>query len=384
MTEQLEQIAIEIKARLVDRDTARKTDIENSWHIGRLLLEAKELFDTHVAFGKWAQEAFGFTGVWRWKLMRLSSKPLTIVKGYKTLSDALAESCRREKPKANPSFAPYYGPCEVHIGDNLDVLPSFADGSIDLIVTSPPYADLRSDTPIHPNSYVQWFVPMAREFLRVLKPTGSFILNIGDKTVGGWRHPYVYQLVLALTEDVGFKWAETYFWCKDNAMPGDFGKRASPAVEYIYWFAKGKEYWWSDSDIRVPYKSKPHLGKPKSLLREPNGEERDFYQRGGALPPNYFTWPKAHVSDGADKHTAVYPAELPEWFILAGCPLGGIVMDPFAGSGTTGVAANRLGRKAILIERNPAHEATIHERLNTAQQRLGFNEEASDADESRT
>jgi DNA modification methylase len=252
------------------------------------------------------------------------------------------------------------------VGDCLEVLRDHVpDECVDLIVTSPPYADLRPECSIRPDDYVDWFTPRAEQFLRVLKPTGSFILNICDRVVDGERHLFVFDLVIALKRQLGFVFVETHYWMKRNPMPGSFRKRAMPAVEPIFWFARTKSHYWSDEGIRQPYRSKRHLGKPKSRLRAPNQSERDLYRRGSALPPNYFTWTKEGKRDGADFHTAVFPIRLPTWFIKAGCPAGGTVMDPFAGSGTTAIAAQVLGRDWVLIEQDPAYADVICQRLGT-------------------
>jgi DNA modification methylase len=252
------------------------------------------------------------------------------------------------------------------IGDNLEVLADWPSDSVDLVLTSPPYGGLRRETAIVPDHYVDWFLPRARQFLRVLKPTGSFILNLASVVVRGERHPFVHELLVALKRDVGFFYVEDFFWAKPDPMPGAFGKRATPAVEFLFWLAKSRDYCWNDDEIRVPYRSRPHLGTPKSHLRSPAGEERDLYQAGGAMPTNLFTWPSAHARDGASEHSAVFPLALPMWFIRAGCPPAGVVMDPFAGSGTTGEAALRLGRQAVLVEREAAYESVIRARLQHA------------------
>lgn len=102
---------------------------------------------------------------------------------------------------------------DIRLGDCLDVLRSFADNTFDLIVTSPPYADSRSKTygDIKPDDYVAWFLPRSQEFLRVLKPTGTFILKIKEKAVNGERHTYVLELILSLRKQ-GWLWTEEFIW----------------------------------------------------------------------------------------------------------------------------------------------------------------------------
>lgn len=368
----LQDIEESLRNLIALQKQAERSALETGWYIGDLLNQARREFyqGDDLGFGQWASKEAGHTQVWRWKRMKLATYPIQDVMGYGTLDDALVALRANSNPAILPvSPHPYTGPCEIIIGDCEKVLAERESDFVDLIVTSPPYADLRAE---HyggppPGEYVDWFLPKSEQFLRVLNPTGSFILNIGRLTEQGQESPYVFELVLALREQ-GWWWAWTYFWWKTNPMPGRFGKRGVPAVEYIFWFAKSRDYFWDDKAIRTAYQSEPHPGKPKSFLRDPNPEQRDFYQAGGALPPDYFTWTKAHVSDGAGEHTAVFPIELPEWFILAGCPVGGTVLDPFAGSGTTGLAAEKHNRKAILIEENSAYEAVIKKRLGEQRQ----------------
>lgn len=110
---------------------------------------------------------------------------------------------------------------DLYLGDCLDVLAKFDADSIDLIVTSPPYADRRSKTygGINPNVYVDWFMPRAEQFMRVLKPTGTFILNIKEKAVDGERHTYVIELILEMKK-LGWLWTEEFIWHKKNSYPG--------------------------------------------------------------------------------------------------------------------------------------------------------------------
>jgi len=106
-------------------------------------------------------------------------------------------------------------------GDCKEVLKTIDENSINLIITSPPYADRRKNTygGIKPENYVDWFLPISNELLRVLKPSGTFILNIKEKAEEGERHTYVIELILALRKQ-GWLWTEEYIWYKKNSYPG--------------------------------------------------------------------------------------------------------------------------------------------------------------------
>lgn len=110
---------------------------------------------------------------------------------------------------------------DILLGDSKEVLKSLSDNSVDLIVTSPPYADQRKDTygGIHHDKYVEWFLPISEQLLRVLKPTGTFILNIKEKVVDGERSTYVMELILAMRKQ-GWLWTEEFIWHKKNSYPG--------------------------------------------------------------------------------------------------------------------------------------------------------------------
>ena len=119
-------------------------------------------------------------------------------------------------------------------GDCLDVLAPLSNNSIDLIVTSPPYADQRKQTygGIHPDKYVDWFMPRAKEFLRVLKPDGTFVLNIKERVVDGERHTYVLDLILAMRAQ-GWLWTEEFIWHKKNSYPGKWPNRFRDSWERL-------------------------------------------------------------------------------------------------------------------------------------------------------
>lgn len=229
--------------------------------------------------------------------------------------------------------------------------------SVDLVFTSPPYADARSYSRIHPDRYVEWFLPFAIAMFETTTATGSLVLNIKNRVANrgplrGQRHPYVYQLVLALQE-MGWRWIETYIWFKPNAVPGRFGPRTKDSFEYVYHFARGSRPYFDLEAVRVPYKATPEEIARRRLdtLGRRNtdagfGRDRTkTYLLGGADPGNVINVPQTYNQHRVVAHTAAMPEGLAAFFIRVASPPGGIVLDPFAGSGTTVVVARRLGRR---------------------------------------
>ena len=142
----------------------------------------------------------------------------------------------------------------IHLGDCLTIMAAMPAESIDLIVTSPPYADARRHTygGIAPDIYVDWFAERADQVLRILKPSGSFILNIKEKAVDGERHTYVLDLILALKREVGFRWVEEYIWHKTTAAPGKWKYRFRDSWERILHLSKTKDLKMRQDSVKVP------------------------------------------------------------------------------------------------------------------------------------
>ena len=247
-------------------------------------------------------------------------------------------------------------------GDAAELLPRLPESSVDLFFTSPPYADARAYSRIHPDHYVDWFLPYAKEMLAATTETGSMIINIKNRvanrgTLRGQRHPYVYQLVLAL-QDMGWRWIETYIWAKPNAVPGKFGPRTKDSFEYVYHFAKGARPYFDLDAVRVPYKA--DAAEIARRRQDANGRrttEAGFgrdrtktYLRGGADPGNVVSVAQTYNQHRGVAHTAAMPEGLAEFFIRCASPADGLVVDPFAGSGTTVAVGRRYGRRALGFE----------------------------------
>ncbi|MDW8351490.1 MAG: site-specific DNA-methyltransferase [Anaerolineae bacterium] len=244
-------------------------------------------------------------------------------------------------------------------GDCLEVLRSFADESFDLIITSPPYADSRARTygGIHPDAYVDWFLPRAEQFMRVLKPSGTFILNIKEKVVNGERHTYVLELILALRRQ-GWLWTEEYIWHKKNCYPGKWPNRFRDAWERCLQFNKQKKFKMFQDAVRVPMGEWAET-RLKSLGK--NDVVRFDSRVGSGFGKNIANWLNRDLAyptnvlhlateTGNKNHSAAFPLALPEWFIKLFTEAGDWVLDPFVGSGTTCEAAQKLGRNSVGID----------------------------------
>lgn len=238
--------------------------------------------------------------------------------------------------------------------DALLGLQQVPDASVTLCLTSPPYADLRSKS--YPTSsvsqYVSWFLPIAQEILRTLAPTGSFVLNIGDKIENGERSTYCMELVLELKK-LGFKFIDEIIWVKKNGVP-NAGRRRANQFEHIFHFAKDLKPVWNPDPIRTPYAaSSVSRAKKPIKCNVSNRESRkssnsSSYKKWnlhsqGAYPKNVLSFKK----DSGKNHPASFSIELPLHFIRAHSNPGDLVVDPFAGRGTTLEAARMLDRNYL-------------------------------------
>ncbi|HVP73776.1 MAG TPA: site-specific DNA-methyltransferase [Phycisphaerales bacterium] len=257
-------------------------------------------------------------------------------------------------------------------GDCRTLLATLPDESIDLTVTSPPYADQRKHTygGVSPGEYVEWFAPISAQLLRVTKPTGSFVLNIKERVVAGERHTYVLELIMKMREQ-GWLWTEEYIWHKKNCHPGKWPNRFRDAWERCLHFTKQRDFAMHQDAVRVPMGDWKHArlrnlsatDKRRDNSRVNSGFGKkiaNWIGRDLAYPTNVL-----HMATecGNKSHSAAFPSELPSWFIRLFTKEGDVVLDPFLGAGTTALAAARLGRRFVGIELQQEFVALVHERL---------------------
>lgn len=257
-------------------------------------------------------------------------------------------------------------------GDCEDVIKKFPENSIDLIVTSPPYADKRKKTygGIHPDKYAKWFLPKAKQFLRVLKPTGTFILNIKEKAVNGERHLYVIEIILGMKEQ-GWYWTEEYIWHKKNCYPGKWPNRFRDAWERCLQFNKNKKFNMYQESVMIPVGD---WAKTRLKNLSETDKIRDESKVNSGFGKNISNWLGRDIvyptnvlhfaTECANRnHSAVFPFELPKWFINLFTQEGDIVLDPFVGSGTAAIQAKKMNRIYIGIDNNGEYCDLVEEEL---------------------
>jgi len=248
--------------------------------------------------------------------------------------------------------------------DCRDFMDQLDSESIDLVLTSPPYADMRDYVKISPDEYVEWFLPIGDKIHRVLKKNGVFVLNIRNHIVKKARLPYVYELVYKLCDK--FDLIEDMVWDKVKVLPNSKGRRPMDVWEFALVFGKGTDVTWNVDQVRTPYgertlqRYKTDVKIRWNSIREDRGNRKIELHPLGAYPKNIIRIPSESTRTG---HPAPFPVEFAQWFICAYSNPGDIIYDPFGGGGTTPVAAKKNGRNWIMTE--------IHEEyINIAQKRV--------------
>lgn len=262
---------------------------------------------------------------------------------------------------------------DIYLGDSKDQLKCINDNSVDLIVTSPPYAEQRKDTygGIHHDKYVEWFLPISEQLLRVLKPTGTFILNIKEKVVEGERSTYVMELILAMRKQ-GWLWTEEFIWHKKNSYPGKWPNRFRDSWERLLQFNKEKKFNMYQEEVMVPMGewaksrlkklSETDKARNKSKVGSGFGKNiSNWIDREKAYPTNVL-----HIATECNNknHSAAFPEGLPEWFIKLFTKESDLVLDPFMGSGTTLTVAHKMKRHSIGIDIVPEYYEMVKQLLN--------------------
>lgn len=270
-------------------------------------------------------------------------------------------------------------------GDARTILRELPGSSIHCIVTSPPYylqrdydASIQIGSEKSPADYVRNLQIIFSECRRVLKGEGTLWLNLGDKYYNGNLLGMPWQVAFALKDD-GWMLRSDIIWHKPNAMPSSVKNRPTTDHEYIFLFVKNKTYYYDIDAIREPhvtFTSKSRMKGGRNHFGKKNGTPEQGKNAGN---PNLHSgrWDQAFHPKGRNRrtvweiplskfrgvHFAVFPERLVELCILAGCPKDGIVLDPFIGSGTTAVVAQRLGREYVGIDINSEYCEMARRRL---------------------
>ncbi|HQO49499.1 MAG TPA: site-specific DNA-methyltransferase [Bacteroidales bacterium] len=268
---------------------------------------------------------------------------------------------------------------ELYLGDCRLVLKDIPDNSVDLIFTSPPYADQRKSTygGIAAEKYVEWFLPITSELLRVLKPSGTFVLNIKEKVVNGERSTYVMELIIEMRKQ-GWFWTEEFIWHKKNSYPGKWPNRFRDAWERLLQFNKSKHFSMYQEEVMVP------MGDwKKTRLKNLSQTDkiRDNSKVGSGFGKNISNWIDRELAYPSNvlhlatecsnkNHSAAFPEGLPEWFIKLFTQNGDTVLDPFMGSGTTNIVAQRMYRNSIGIEIIPEYYEKVKSEMQPVQYML--------------
>jgi site-specific DNA-methyltransferase (cytosine-N4-specific) len=281
-----------------------------------------------------------------------------------------------------PLYQTEYG--SAYVGDSLDLLKMLPSETVDLVITSPPFALQRQKAygNVEQAEYVDWLLLFCRDVFRVLKPTGSFVLDLGGAYLAKRpvRSLYNYRLLIRLCDEIGFQLAEEFFWYNPAKLPSPIEWvnkrkiRAKDAVNTVWWLSKTD---FPKADVRnvlVPYseRMKKLQASPETFYTpkdRPSGHqisERFAADNGGAIPSNLLQIPNTESNSqyirlcklmNVEAHPARFPAKLPEFFIKFLTDPDDLVVDIFAGSNTTGAAAETLHRRWLAFEQNATYLA---------------------------
>ena len=275
--------------------------------------------------------------------------------------------------KPTPLYSTDLG--KAYCADSLPFMKQMKKGSVDLVVTSPPYAlhFKKEYGNVDQKKYVEWFLPFAEQIKRVLKPEGSFVLNVGGSWTPGApvRSLYHYRLLLALCDDLGFHLCQEFFWYNPAKMPAPAEWvnvrriRVKDSVEYIFWLSANPFPNADNRKVLQAYSKDMQrlIKRGAKKTKRPSGHnitKKFSNDKGGSIPPNLIQcgnnesnsrYIKMSKEQGKKIHPARFPAELPRFFIEFLSEPGDLIVDPFSGSNTTGAVAEKHGRKWIAIEK---------------------------------
>jgi len=264
---------------------------------------------------------------------------------------------------------------EIILGDSLEIMKLIPDNSIDMVLTSPPYADRRKSSygGIKSDKYIKWFIPFAKEIKRILSSKGSFFLNIKAHTDKGQRDLYVMKLVITLVEDLGFLFVDDFCWTK-NAFPGALKGRLKNGHEPIYHFTikNPNQITFNPLACGTPMKEEsiartyrkqcgaPKNGSGMTGMNTTNIRNLKFARPSNVINVNNVSNQFSNKKD----HPATFPERMCDFFIKTFSNEDDIILDPFAGSGTTGISAKKNNRGYILIENKPEYIKLIQSSIN--------------------
>lgn len=263
---------------------------------------------------------------------------------------------------------------DIRLGDCFDLIKDLPDNSVDLVITSPPYADIvnygKNISIKKPNEYCDWILPLFNEIQRVLKPSGSFILNINDNCSNGLRNPFIYELIYRSQKETNLKFYDTYIWHKMNGIPNGSKKRFRNNTEFIFHFVKNQK----ELKFHMERVMEPAAESFKQRLKSPINNDTEIIdgerirkkvmwgEYEMVRPDNVFRFQTAgQARDNTIRHPAPFNKELPTYFINLLTDEGDTILDVFSGIGTTGLGCN--DRNYIGFELNEKYAEFSKKRL---------------------
>jgi site-specific DNA-methyltransferase (adenine-specific) len=261
------------------------------------------------------------------------------------------------------------------VDDCLTVLRDVPTNSVDLVVTSPPYdgqSKYGNGEKYERDWYKGTFLIVTAEVFRILKPTGSFVLNYRSRRRGDERGTLQYEMIFWL-RDQGFRFCEDFVWGKPSPPPGRFNRFLKDAVEYCFQFAKSSNWQFFPEQCLTPARwdakdreRRKKLAHNYERVNAPSGQGRKRVQAGpDMVRPSTLLHLEPDFSPNPVRHPARFPLALPKFFINLLTVPGQLVIDPFAGTGTTGLAAEQLGRRWLAIELDPKYASVVPSRFKT-------------------